>query len=457
MAIVDRIKSLFSVAEGSPRGPFYGMGELGGFHSIDPKGDGWHRNLEVSAQQARHIPAVYASVMLIAKSASQCYPTHVREVGNAPTHIKTSAAYRVLRNPNNYQSGSEFLLNLIATSLFEGESFALATRNDRNEITSLHILPRGACSPMIDDETRSIYYSVGSNPLAPGGADYVVPARDILHLKYHTPRHPLIGESPIKAAAMAAGVNVVLSKSQAAFFNRMNRPSGVLSTDMSLNAQQMQQLRAAFEEQSKSWATGGLPILGAGLKFQPMSISSQDAQLIQAQRMSIEDIARVFGVPTPLIGDLSHATLNNTESLISHFLSTSLGSYLEILERSLDRLFGLGNNEYIELDTTALLRTNMEQRINALAKAVQGGLMTPDEARQKEGLGPVEGGSEAFLQAQMVPVNYLAEMHRKTNEPQEPQATPEPQEVAVPEEGKDMDVDVVKALYAARRAERFLQ
>ena len=456
MALVDRFKSLFRAGEGSARGPFYGMGELGGWHNIDPKGDGWQRNLEVDLAQARHIPAVYASVMLIAKSASQCYPMHIREVGGAPKHVKTSAAYRVTRNPNEYQSGPEFFLNLIAAALFDGEAFAIATRNDRSEITSLHILPRGTCAPMVDDDTRAIFYSVGANPLAPGGADFIAPARDILHLKFHTPRHPLIGESPIKAAAMAAGINVELSKSQAAFFSRMNRPSGVLSTDMSLNAQQMQQLRAAFEEQSKSWASGGLPILGAGLKFQPMSISSQDAQLIQAQRMSIEDIARVFGVPTPLIGDLSHATLNNTESLISHFLSTSLGSYLEILERTLDRMFGLNNNEYIELDTTALLRTNMEQRINSLAKAVQGGLMTPDEARQKEGLGPVEGGGEAFLQAQMVPVNYLAEMHRATNTP-EPAATPVPEEVAAPEEAKDLDADVVKALYAAARAERFIQ
>ena len=454
MAIADRIKSLFRPAEGSARGPFSGMGELGGWHSIDPLGDGWQRNLEVDLAQARHIPAVYASVMLIAKSASQCYPLHVRENGNQPVHVKTSAAYRMMRNPNSYQSGPEFFLNLIASALFDGEAFAVATRNDRSEIDSLHILPRGTCSPMVDDESRAIFYSVGANPMGPGGQDFIAPARDVLHLKFHTPRHPLIGESPIKAAAMAAGINVALSKTQSAFFNNMNRPSGVLSTDLNLNAQQMQQLRAAFAEQSKSWAAGGMPILGSGMKFQPMSVTSQDAQLVEAQRLSVQEIASVFGVPTPLIGDLSHATLNNTESLISHFLSTSLGSYLEILERTLDRLFGLGPNEYVELDTSALLRTNMEQRIGSLAKAVQGGIMSPDEARLKEGLGPTPGGSETFLQAQMVPVSFLPDMHRTANA--EVTAPPEP-DLGNIEEGKDIDVDVFKALYASTRAERFIQ
>jgi HK97 family phage portal protein len=205
-------------------------------------------------------------------------------------------------------------------------------------------------------------------------------------------------------------VNVALSQNQAAFFSRMNRPSGILSTDQVLNQEQSARLRAAFDEQSKKWAAGGMPILGGGLKFQPLSINSQDAQLVEAQRMSLEDIARVFGVPPPLIGDLSHATLNNSETLIQHFLSMSLGSYLEHIERSLDRLFGLNNSEYIELDTAALLRTDFAGRVDGLTKAVQGGLMTPSEARAREGLPPIKGGDVAYMQRQMTPIDKIGDL-----------------------------------------------
>lgn len=412
MAIFDRFKSLFR-AEGSHRGPFFGTdATLGGIHQFDPLGDGWQRNMELNAHEARHVPTIYACVMSIARSVSQCYPEHVRINSNKSIErVKTSAPFRVLRNPNHYQAGPEFLLNLVATALFEGEAFAVVTRNDRSEINSIHPLQRGSCYPMVDAETKEIFYSISSDWLVDKKIDYIAPARDVLHLKFHTPRSPLIGESPIKAAALAAGINVSLSKSQAAFFENMSRPSGVLSTDMQLNAQQMHQLRAAFNEQSKMWAQGGIPILGNGLKFQQLAVSSQDAQLVQAQRMSVEEICRVFGVPPPLVGDLSHATLNNTETLISHFLSMSLGSYLETLERTLDRLFRLPNNEYIELDTAALLRTNFEERVTGLTKAVQGGLMTPDEARAREGLSPVTGGDGVFMQAQMTPVDLLNQLH----------------------------------------------
>ena len=201
--------------EGHSRGPFFGLGEWGSGFEVEPHGDGWQRNLKIDSAAPWAVPTIYGCVMLIARSISQCYPKHIRDSDGDIKTIKTSAAYRVLRNPNSYQSGTELLLNLISTALFDGEAFCVVTRNDRSEIDSLHLLPRGACSPFIDPDTKTIFYSVGESPLAPGGVEFMAPQRDVLHLKFHTPRHPLIGESPIKAASLAAGINVALAKSQA--------------------------------------------------------------------------------------------------------------------------------------------------------------------------------------------------------------------------------------------------
>ena len=468
MGLFARIKVLLGV-EGSSRGPFYGQSPLGGWFQLGNMEDGFQRDLTVDAFTARNVPAVYACVMAIARAMSQCYPKHIRVQNGTFTEITNSAAYRVLLNPNGYQTSPDFILNLIALALFDGEAFAIVTRNDRFEVSSIHLLPRGTCTPVIDSESREIFYAVGENPLAPGGADYVAPARDILHLRFHTPRHPLVGESAIKAAALAIGINVSLTKTQAAFFANMNRPSGIISTDAVLNREQLTSLRTAFEEQAKGMAAGKIPVLAGGLKFQPLSINSQDAQLVEAQRMSLEDICRVFGVPPPLVGELSHATLSNAETLVQHFLSMSLGSYLEHTERAFDRLFGLsGGNEYVELDTAALLRTDFAGRIDGLTKAVQGGLMTPSEARGREGLGPIAGGDSAYLQRQMVPIDKIgdlleAEASRAAGTPSteggdnsdnsnaEPSNTPEP----APEQ-REIDAELTKmglrGLFTDKRA-----
>lgn len=446
-------KSLVSPsAEGSWRGPFAGVGELGNYYQLGSLEDGWQKNLDVATRNPRHVATAYGCVMVTARSVSQCYPTHVIKSPNGEIkQVTNTAAFRTLMNPNSYQTTPNFLLNLVAEALFNGESFAVAVRNNRNEVIALHPFPSSSVQIRIDNETGSIFYSVGSNPLMASEIEFIVPARDMLHLRFLTPRHPLIGETPLKAAAMAMGINVSLSQSQAAFFSNMSRPSGILATDQTLNKEQMLRLREAFDAQSKLLAQGGLPILSNGLKFQPFSLSNEDSQLIEAQRMSVEEICRVFGVPPPLVGELSHATLNNSETLIQYFMSISLGSTLEHIERAFDRLFELPNNEYVELDTSALLRSDFAARIEGLTKGVQGGLYTPNEIREKEGLGPVEGGNVAYLQRQMVPIDKIGDVLEAEMKPPPPpvQAAPEQQPApAAPDEPPKPDAEVARALVA---------
>jgi hypothetical protein len=104
--------------------------------------------------------------------------------------------------------------------------------------------------------------------------------------------------------------------------------------------------------------------------------------------------------------------MTNVEATINHWLATGLAALLENLERSFDAGFNLPADEYIEFDESALLRMDYKLRIEALTKAVQGGVMAPNEARLGEGLPPVAGGDQVFLQKQMVSVDMLAQMNQ---------------------------------------------
>lgn len=408
MSIRQKVKSFFGGAEASQRGPFYGQGEAGGWYPLGSIEDGYQRNLEIPVGNGKQIPAAYASVMANARAISQCRPLHKRRVAGQPTEIvENSPAAALFHRPNNYESFQQFILNMVAAMLFDGESFALITRDGTGRALRADRLDSGTCSPYIEE--GELFYSVGSNPFLPDQIQYLVPARDVLHLRFLTPRHVLIGESPIKAAALAAGVNVALSRSQAAFFSQMSRPSGVLSTDQMLNKDQLESLREAWGKQSQRMAQGHVPILSGNLKFEAMSITSQDAQLMEAQRFSVEQIAMCYGVPLPVIGDLSNSTLSNAETLVSLWLSISLGSLLENIEQSFARLFNLPPTESIDFDVAALLRTDFLTRIDGLTKAVQGGLYTPNEARAREGLHPVDNGETPIVQQQMVPLGFMAE------------------------------------------------
>ena len=189
MGAFARIKNIFGMGEGSSRSVF-GEGELGGWYQINNlEADGFQRNLSITGRDARHIPAAYASVMANARAVSQCRPTHRRKDSTGKhTVIENSAAFRIFRKPNNYETWSQFILNSVAQMQFDGECFVLVGRNDRQEVVALNRMDSKTCQPYITD--GELFYSVGSNPMLIETADYLVPARDCLHLRSHCPRHP---------------------------------------------------------------------------------------------------------------------------------------------------------------------------------------------------------------------------------------------------------------------------
>jgi HK97 family phage portal protein len=244
----------------------------------------------------------------------------------------------------------------------------------------------------------------------------------------HTPQHPLVGVSPLRFAMAANSINNSISRNQAAFFNNMSRPSGILSTEEKLTKEQMDALRNAWNERSRGMRAGEVPILTWGLKWQQMTITSEDAQLLEAYRMSIEDIARVFNVPTMLIGDYSKSTYNNNEQLMSHWLSHGLGFLLEHIEKSFAKFFKLPTNEIADFDVSALLRTDFTSRIDGLTKGIMGGLYSPNEARAREGLPSVEFGEEPRVQQQNVPLSAVGALPEAPPAPAAPPPAPAPED-----------------------------
>ena len=342
--------------------------------------------------------------------------------------IDNSALARILHRPNGYQTSSDFRLNLVKSLLYTGNSYVLGLRNGRNEFETIHLLPSVGTMPYIDDETKSIFYAIGNNPLV-GDIEGLIPARDIMHLRLYCPRHPLVGVSPLENAALSMSANASISAHQANFFNNMSRPSGVLSTEQKLNLEQMLQLREAWESQAKQMSSGGIPILSSGIKWEPMALSAIDAQIVEAFNMTINDVARAFRVPLPLVQQHNEAsTYNNVEQLYSQWLSGGLGFLIEHIEQNFNYFFNLPRTQGTELDTESLLRTDFKGKVEGYSKGIQGGLFTPNEARKKfNRLKPLPNGDTAYMQAQMVPLGFKPE----------PVVEPEPEPVVEPEVVED--------------------
>lgn len=324
----------------------------------------------------------------------------------ARKRVQGSNVLRVLRDPNPLMNQVEFLYNGIRSLYLHGNMYAYCERNNRTEISKMWLLNSNTVHAYRIPETGDVVYSVGDTRYTPENFDpeYFIPARDMLHIKLATSNDPLRGDSPIASAySQIAAHNSIATKSQR-FFENQGIPSGVLQTDLSLSKEQVTRLRDAWNEQSQGLSAGRTPILANGLKWQQVTMTSQDAQLVQANAMSVQAITAVFGVPLSLVNSMDNATYNNTEQLITHWLATGLGFTISLIETAFERTFECSIDEQIDFDEKILLRANFKDRVDALGNAVLHGIYSPNEARLIEGLEPIDGGDKPYLQQQMIQI-----------------------------------------------------
>jgi HK97 family phage portal protein len=360
------------------------------------------------------------------------------------TRVTTSALSRILRQPNDYQTISDFLLNAVRQLYYEGNAYALCMRNARYEITELHLMDNRYCRALIDG-SGEVHYALGGNWIVQNryGPLSTVPARDVLHIKLHCDqlRNPLRGESPLVSAYLDVMTGTSIRQQQFAFYQKQAKPGFVLSTDLLLDKDQTSALRDRWNEQTTGENTGGTPILTGGLKPQQIPMTNwRDAQLADVLKLSDQDIAMAYRVPPQLVGIPVRGSTGSTEILMQTWVATGLGFCLNHVEEAFGLAFGLKGqpDEYVEFNTESLLRSAFKDRIEGLARAVQGGIYSPNEARNKEDLDSVKFGDEPRVQQQVVPLSAAEKIPASPAAPSAPHP-PGPTGPPVPQGSQDQD------------------
>lgn len=379
---------------------------------------------------------VQACISAYAQTVAMCPGDHwLTKPDGGRNRITTSALNRFLRKPNDYQSISDFLLNLVWNVYDEGNGLALALRNDRFEITEMHLFdPRQSAARIAP--TGEVFYDLAGNEIVEnrfGGQLRGVPAREVLHVRLHTPRHPLKGVSPLMAAALDMAASDAAMRQQVAFFSNRAQASFILTTDEKLTPEQIRESREAFYAVTRGENAGGTPVLGWGFKPHAVQGTAHDAQLADTLKMSDQRIALAYRMPLQVLGIGGNAPLGSTEALMNSWLASGLGFCLNHVEEAIGNLFRLKGqpDEYLEFNTRALLRSSFKERIEGLARGVQSGVFAINEARNLEDYGAVDGGGEPRVQQQLVPLSYGEQM--QPPQPSAP-ALPAPDE---PDEGDD--------------------
>ena len=166
-------------------------------------------------------------------------------------------------------------------------------------------------------------------------------------------------------------------------------------------------------------------------KFQNISLSAQDMQMIEQLNLGLDDVARFWGVPRPLLMLDTNSHYNDYANATMEFMSRTIGPDKTDMEKEIARKL-LGVKYYgvrrIHICEKPLLAMDPERQAKVDKMYLEAGVKTVNELRAEHDMPAVENGNEPMASANLLTLKAL--LAKSTPEPGRP--TQEP-----PKEGEE--------------------
>lgn len=406
MGFFDRLfrkKSLSSVNSG------------GGWTSLfihEPYSGAWQKNDELSIEDMSAFYAVFACISLISKDMGKMPILLKRMQNGVLVNVDIPKELSLFKKPNKYQTWQQFNEFWTTSLLRRGNAYVLKQRDAFGNIFRLLVLNPDHVKPLVDDK-GNVFYQLGTDQLNQTEST-ILPASEIIHDRINCLYHPLVGLSPLIACGVAAGIGLNIQSNSSRFFGNMSRPSGILTAPGPIPAEKATAIGAAWNANYSGQNIGKTAVLGDDLKYQPITISAAEAQMMEQLEMSARTVCVAFNVHPYKIGLVDVNTSVKISDQNETYFSDCLQSYVESRENLLDEGLNLESfNVESFFDIETLIRMDSTSQMNRLKEGVGAAIMTPNEARQKLGYQPLEGGDTVYMQQQNFSLEALSKRDAK--------------------------------------------
>lgn len=414
-----------------------GSGSHGGWHPFvrEPYTGAWQKNDEWHVDTVLAYPPVYACVTLIAGDIAKLEPGIQYQAGNGIWEDDTTP--NVLLHPNNYQNHVQFFSWWMISKLVRGNTYVLKRRDGTGTVDRLYVLDPSKVT-VLTTEAGDVYYQLNTDELNTLEETTVtVPASEIIHDRCFPLFHPLIGISPLFAAGSISAHGMEINKDSRRFWSSRATPGGVLTAPGAIKQETAERLKSHWETNYTGENSGKVAVLGDGLRFEPMRMTSVDSQMMEQLRWTAEAVCMAFKVPPYLVG-LGSGTSANLESDIKRYYSQCLQVHIEEMETALADGLDLARDQRVEFDRDDLFKMDSKTLMETLGLGVGEALLSPNEGRRRLNLAPLAGGDTVYMQQQNYSLAAL-DQRDQTNPltvppPVAPEPTPEPEADTDPEE-----------------------
>jgi HK97 family phage portal protein len=351
----------------------------------------------VNVDTALGVPAVWAAVNFIAGTIAGL-PLHVYRKDEDGGRSKVNSELSLILHDviNEDMSSFEWRKYSFEQVLTGGRAVTYIERNALGQIVNLYPLDptKVRVERLIDG--RKIY-RVNSK---------VYEASEVLDLPFMLKANMTDARGPISQNKDAIGMAIAASRYGSKAFQSGGIPPAVLQGPFQSGAA----ANRASEDVAATTlklAKEGRPIMAlpVGHELKTIGFTPENMQLLELQRFSIEQIARIYSLPPVFLQDLTHGTFSNTEQQDLHFVKHTVKRWVEQFEQEMNlKFFGRGSDFYVEFNVDGLLRGDLKSRMEAYATSIQNGIRTPNEVRAIENMEAMPNGDDLLIQGATVPL-----------------------------------------------------
>lgn len=343
--------------------------------------------------------AVWSCLRLISESIS-ALPAHLyRETPTGKVKAIDDPAYPVLcRQPNALMTFPQWIQTTVIHLLLYGNAFSLPNLVNGELFGMWPLDPRRMRITWNSAQQKyKFHYYDGTD----GGSREIDPL-SMMHFRIFS-LDGVIGLSPLDYQRLTIDTEAAARNFAASLYNNGGQPSGILEYPGTLKEPQIAAIRNAWAQNHAGAGNAGrVAVLDGGTKFQPISLPLDQLQFIASQKMSTEQIARIFGVPPHMIGAQDRTPYASVEQQSLEFSRYTVQPIVVSIERTIETTV-LRPPLIYRLNLSAFERADIATRYRAYATGRQWGWFSVNDIRRLEDMDLIGEQGDIYLQ----PLNML--------------------------------------------------
>lgn len=287
--------------------------------------------------------------------------------------------------PNPYQDLSSFRRNMIMDFLLDGNIFLYY------DGVHLYHLPSNKMVVHASETTFVEKYEFN------GSLDYF--PNEIIHIKDNNSQSIYRGASRLRPATRTMKLMKNMRDFQDNFFKNGAVPGLVIESPDTLSPRLKERMKEDWKQQYRPQSGGRNPmILDGGMKIASISdVSFKDLDFENSIDSNEKVILKALGVPPVLVDSGNNANLRPNHRL--YYLETIL-PIIQKIGSAYQAFFGF--EVYEDIAGVPALQPELRDEAAYYSTLVNGGIISPDEAREGMGREPIPDGSGVDVR---VPVN----------------------------------------------------